>query len=412
MFGSANNPVEQHLFANHRYLPFLNDYYHKNYCDNKQNYDMLNQIMLDTLPENLWELAYEITVITIVYDKFSSTFTPNHMFKWRKNLINVQNKLQQIETSNSEAFKSLASIMYHTYQSHHTPKQNDLYTASILEKAVDKKDVDTLNILFNFFSCLTLEQFNTIFYTKYGDRDNTIIQKAVVEGNLATVECLITEYCKTKRESGSLNEKINLKLKEILSTENRDNKSSMDVAFANCHDVRNKDNENMFKYLLQYGDLRLDRPRDKKKATENIQNIFDASFDIFKGIMNTLLENGSSGRKTIKALLDTPNQYGSTILHKGVLLQSEEVVKCLIDLGAVWTNCNNNDESPMCIAIKNNDLDIVKLLLTSSKCNINTQQGKHKVTALHYATGYSKSQLPDNIQLSPETIETQIEIIK
>lgn len=109
--------------------------------------------------------------------------------------------------------------------------------------------------------------------------------------------------------------------------------------------------------------------------------------DIFEAISKNKI-------KRIKELLssgidvNTKNEYENTFLHIACLNNNIEIVKLLLTHPKIDVNSKNKDgQTPLYVACYDNNVEIVKLLLTHPKIDVNIQD---RDTPLYIACGSNR----------------------
>uniref|UniRef100_T1J8T8 Uncharacterized protein n=1 Tax=Strigamia maritima TaxID=126957 RepID=T1J8T8_STRMM len=96
--------------------------------------------------------------------------------------------------------------------------------------------------------------------------------------------------------------------------------------------------------------------------------------------------------------VDGATHGGDTALHLAAKGPSVALVKVLLDVKAD-VNCQNaRGETPLMVAIVNNQVNIAKMILDGYNCDVNIRDRYHQ-TALHYAANFNSSVVIDNLLL-------------
>lgn len=105
-------------------------------------------------------------------------------------------------------------------------------------------------------------------------------------------------------------------------------------------------------------------------------------------LVKAVLEGNEKVLEGNKAHINCLDSEGCTPLYTACMRHAQpSVVQCILRLGAVVDLKGQDRETPLYIAVFNNNVDLVKLLI-SGGANVNEENGKENETALHAASKF------------------------
>ena len=313
-----------------------------------------------------------------------------------------------LERCDLKGLKSLADNIYKKSAS-----KNETEKTPFLIQAILDGRLDIVEILFEILDYAIPSEYSEIFSAKFGYGRYTIIHQAIASGKLDILKYLIEKLEENCKKLNDIDQK---KLQKILYAEDFYKQTPLHLALQLATCIQNEDSLAIVKYLLDYINIFL---IDNKKVINRLKDISSFSVNMFKDVIDAILDQKEADEEKIKKILNISDERGNTFLHDAVeragLQNSQEEVKFLMSHGADWTKFNNKGVSPIILAIIRGDLNTVKSIVQcanqkSIKSLIN-KKNKDGNTALHYAAGYKKFKLPLNLKQNTNIVEDQDKII-